>query len=93
MAYALQKETFEAVNNDLRLQQEAARQKQLDQQRNQVFNDAKADVELFEGTKTTIMVRSTLLEARITELEGAAVIDQDELQMRRDQLRAQNRAL
>jgi hypothetical protein len=93
MAYALQKETFEAVNNDLRLQQEAARQKQLDQQRNQVFNDAKADVELFEGTKTTIMGRITLLEARITELEGAAVIDQDELQMRRDQLRAQNRAL
>jgi hypothetical protein len=52
MAFDMQKEVFEGINDDLRVQQEAAQQKQLDQQRNQIFNDAKADVKMFSQTKS-----------------------------------------
>jgi len=77
MAFDMQKEVFEAINEDLRLQQESALQKQLDQQRNQIFNDAKADVELFNSTKTELEGRIEWIRSSITEQQGAPTIDQE----------------
>lgn len=77
MAFDMQKEVFEAINEDLRLQQESALQKQLDQQRNQIFNDAKADVELFNSTKAELEGRIEWIRSSITEQQGAPVIDQE----------------
>lgn len=75
--------TFEAVNEDLRRQQEESRQKQLDQQRNQVFNGAKADVDLFASTKQELEMRIGKLQELISGLT-----DENELEWRRDQLKS-----
>jgi len=77
MVFDMQKEVFEAINEDLRLQQESALQKQLDQQRNQIFNDAKADVELFNSTKAELEGRIEWIRSSITEQQGAPNIDQE----------------
>jgi chromosome segregation ATPase len=98
--YDYAKDTFEAVNEDLRRQEEAARQKQLLQQRNQVFNGAKSDVQLFAGVRENLADRIQKLEGRIAELEGANAETEeeqihisDELEWRRDQLESQRAAM
>jgi hypothetical protein len=91
--YNFAKSVFEGVNEELRLQQEAARNKQLEQQRNQVFNGAKADVELFDSVKKTLDDRIAQLQGVLAELQGAAERDEDAIAMRESQLEGQRAAM
>jgi uncharacterized small protein (DUF1192 family) len=73
MQFQISRETFDAINEDLKLQQEEARNRQLEQQRNQIFNGANDDVYLFESTMDTIKDRVARLQAEIQRLQGECV--------------------
>jgi hypothetical protein len=68
MTFQMANDTFTAVNEDLRRQEEAARFSQLEQQRLDVFQTVRDDKELFQMFKSEIQERIDNTKTQIDEM-------------------------